>query len=188
LLNSLRFLAEFVRHPSQTGAVSPSGRSLAKAIVKALGDVPPGQLVIELGPGLGSFTRALQRLLPDNPVLAIERNAHFVAQLRRKLPTVAVHEGCASDLSGALAAHGMQELPIAGVISGLPLLVLPQPLVRSIFHNLAAVLPAEAPFINFTYSQRSFRKVETPGYRIVKTRRVLLNVPPASVMTLRRDG
>lgn len=186
MLNTLRFLTEFVRHPSQTGAISPSGRKLAKAIVSALGAVPPGHLVIELGPGLGSFTRALKRLLPDNPVLAIERNAHFVAQLRARIPGVAIHEGCASDVAGAIAAHNLGHLPIAGVVSGLPLLVLPQPLVRSIFHNLEAILPADAPFINFTYSQRSFRKVETPGYRIVATRRVLLNMPPASVMTLRR--
>ena len=188
MLHSLRFLKEFCLHPSQTGALAPSGRRLAKGVVQALGPLEPQELVVELGPGTGAFTRALRAQLPDNPVIAIERNERFVIGLRKRFPDVVIAEGCASEIRKNLRQHHLEDHRIGGVISGLPLLSLPKPLVRNIFASLSDILPAGATFINFTYSKRTFRRIETPGFEVVESRRVLLNVPPASIMILRQLG
>ena len=66
MITAAKFLWQFCRHPSQTGALAPSGKKLSRAIVEAIGPVEPGKVVIELGPGTGVFTRAIRRLLPDS--------------------------------------------------------------------------------------------------------------------------
>jgi phosphatidylethanolamine/phosphatidyl-N-methylethanolamine N-methyltransferase len=186
MLNSLRFLREFILHPGQTGALAPSSRRLGEAMVRALGPVEPGKLIIELGPGTGSFTQVIRDLLPNNPVLAIERNEHFAAQLRERFPDMHIAEGCASKIREAISASNEPEIEVGGVISGLPLLSLPKELIADIFASLKQVLPEDGTFVNFTYSKRSFkRRLDTPLFKIVASHHVLLNLPPASVMVLR---
>lgn len=186
MLNSLRFLREMVLHPGQTGAVAPSGRRLARAMIDALGPVAPGALIVELGPGTGSFTRVIRERRPHNPLLAIERNPRFVGQLRRRFPDAHIVEGCASQIRTAIDRAGLDGTPVAGVISGLPLLSLPKPLVGKVFASLADVLPEGTSFVNFTYSKRGFhRRLDTPLFAVADSRHVLCNFPPATVMTLR---
>jgi len=57
-LDEVRFLHSWLQNPLRTGAVSPSGRALAKTMA---GFVDPKQdgPVIELGPGTGPVTSAL---------------------------------------------------------------------------------------------------------------------------------
>jgi len=184
MINTARFIWQFCRHPRQTGAIAPSGRRLATAIVQALGPVEPGRLVVELGPGTGVFTRAIRHLLPNNPLMVIERNPRFARQLRERFPDIIVAEDCASRLGDLIEQHGYQSAQVGGVISGLPLLSLPPEVTNRIFAGLTATLDADTRFVNFTYSQKGFRRLQTPGFRLVETRRVFINVPPASVMTL----
>jgi len=56
--DEVRFLKTLFESPRLTGAVSPSGRSLARAMARAVGASGEG-LVVELGPGTGPVTRAL---------------------------------------------------------------------------------------------------------------------------------
>ena len=58
--DNARFLREFVRDPVHMTAIAPSSRGLAEAMVAAvLGVGHP--TVVELGPGTGAITAALQR-------------------------------------------------------------------------------------------------------------------------------
>ena len=59
--DTLTFLGQCAIRFRQTGAVVPSGGPLARAMVTAIGHLEPGQVVIELGPGTGVFTRELRQ-------------------------------------------------------------------------------------------------------------------------------
>ena len=59
---SALFLRQFLRSPITTGAIAPSSRYLAAAVTAPIperGD----PVVVELGPGTGSFTAEIQRRL-----------------------------------------------------------------------------------------------------------------------------
>jgi len=86
--SSTNFLLQFLRNPSQTGAVLPSSGYLAEAVVDWL-DLGAARSVLEYGPGTGSFTpHILKRVGMDCRFLAIERNATLAEEFRRKLPDV----------------------------------------------------------------------------------------------------
>src|SRR5439155_18325285 len=61
---SLLFLGQAVRHWRTAGTFTQSRPALARAIADAAGDVPDGQVLLELGPGTGVVTRELVRRYP----------------------------------------------------------------------------------------------------------------------------
>ena len=58
LADRARFLKALIAAPRLTGAVAPSGRTLARAMATAIGS-PPNGLIVELGPGTGPVTQSL---------------------------------------------------------------------------------------------------------------------------------
>lgn len=76
------FLANWFRHPIETGALAPSSQQLATAMCDTmfLGD---GSVVVELGPGTGPFTREIlrrQAQCKNTTYLAFELSEEFVSR------------------------------------------------------------------------------------------------------------
>ena len=182
------FFRQAAMHWRETGAIAPSGPILAKAMAKAVGPLPPGEIIIELGPGSGVFTKELMRRYPANPVLAVEFNPVFVRSLQRDLPAAIVVEGCASQLTTLLAQAGLSADRVGAVVSGLPLLILPPALVANILRSITEVLPAGRPFVQFTYSKRRWQRFNPRGFQAQPSKRVWLNVPPAVILPFTRAG
>jgi hypothetical protein len=117
------FLARFLRHPLRVGAVAPSSPTLAAHVVAPV----PGQgdpMVVELGPGTGAFTRAIQdRLGGRGYHLAVEADPVFAATLRHRYSRVDVAFADAADLPALLARRGLPAADV--VVSGLPWTVFP---------------------------------------------------------------
>ncbi|MEJ2094502.1 MAG: rRNA adenine N-6-methyltransferase family protein, partial [Gammaproteobacteria bacterium] len=55
MYESLKFLIEFIRKPTQVGAISPSSKWLARKMVKN-NNIKEADTIVELGPGTGVFT------------------------------------------------------------------------------------------------------------------------------------
>lgn len=185
---TLTFFGQMAAKWRETGAIAPSGPHLAKIMARTVGPLEPGEVIIELGPGTGAFTKELAKQYPDNPVVAIEFNPVFVRRLRVILPGVTIIEGCASQLPTHLAALGVAPDRVGAVVSGLPLLVMPKELSRGIFAAIARVLPPGRPYVQFTYSERAWRRFEPNGFHPAKPRKVWLNFPPAVVLPFTRAG
>lgn len=179
---AIHFLGQAAAHFRQTGAIAPSGRSLARGLADAVGDLPAGMVIIELGPGSGSVTGALRRRHPGSQILAIENNSSFARSLSGRMPAVRVVHGCASALAEHLDSHGIALAQVGAVVSGLPLLSLPRDLVERIVASIGEVLPPGRRFVQFTYSARAFRRLSLPGFRPEPRRRIWLNVPPATIL------
>lgn len=183
---ALHFLGQAAVNFRQTGAIAPSSRRLARALAEAVGEVPAGRVIIELGPGSGIVTDALRRRHPDCAILAVEYNRSFAQRLADRLPAVMVVRGCASALPEHLQRGGFSCDQVAAVVSGLPLLSLPDELVGRVLDAVRAVLPAGRRFVQFTYLQSAFRRLDHGGFHAERPRRVWLNMPPAVILPFTR--
>jgi phosphatidylethanolamine/phosphatidyl-N-methylethanolamine N-methyltransferase len=97
-----RFFRTWFENPGVTGAVSPSGRALARTMARYVDPDLPGPIV-ELGPGTGPVTQALLRrgVSPSRLVL-VEYEPKFCKLLERRFPGVRVIEGDAYRLGRTL--------------------------------------------------------------------------------------
>ena len=109
IAESTLFFREYLRHFQTTGAVLPSGRFLAAALTRfigngagnaaAPGDVPAGarefdseqqrgRMMLEVGPGTGAVTRRIVAgMRPDDRLDLVELNDTFVERLERRFKT-----------------------------------------------------------------------------------------------------
>jgi phosphatidylethanolamine/phosphatidyl-N-methylethanolamine N-methyltransferase len=179
---ALFFLGQYARQWRQTGAVAPSSPHLARAMAAQVGTLAPGDVILELGPGTGVFTRELIGRYPGHRVVAVEFNREFANRLRAALPAAIVVEGCASKLSEHIAAHAPGGR-VGAVVSGLPLLSLPKDLGAAILAAITDILPAGRAYVQFTYSQSAWRGHFPQGFAAPTRRRVWMNIPPAVVMS-----
>ncbi len=185
---TIAFVGQMATHWRETGALVPSGKRLAKTMASCLGHVAADDLIVELGPGTGVFTRELIRSYPRNRVVAVEFNRAFAERLTRSMPDATVIHGCASQLPELLAMRGIERGRVAAVVSGLPLLSLERALSDSVIRAIAAILRPGGSYVQFTYSKRAWRRFAVPGFRAEPHRRVWLNVPPAVVMPFIRSA
>ena len=176
------FRRRLLRNPRQVSAIAPSSRTLARAMTLGLG--PASGRIVEFGPGTGRFTEAiLARGVRPQDLTLFELDAEFVGHLRAKFPGVNVHHGPAQDAAHLLAPG------VSTVLSGLPLLSMPQGLRESIVAAAFAILAPRGRFVQFTYGGRPPLPPETIlalGLTVNKGPRVWANLPPATVYRFRR--
>lgn len=185
---TVRFLQQFLAQFRQTGALVPSSQPLASAMVDNIPPLKPGEVIIELGPGTGVFTRELARRFPTHQIVAIEFNHTFAERLKEHMPRVTIVEGCASQLHRFLDELGIAPESVGSIVSGLPLLSLPTSLRDDIFSGIASCLMPGKRYIQFTYSKRAWKHVAPPGFRLERTQKVWLNLPPAEVLPFTRTA
>jgi phosphatidylethanolamine/phosphatidyl-N-methylethanolamine N-methyltransferase len=188
LADSARFLKSLVAAPRLTGAVAPSGRALARAMAAAAGP-PPHGIIVELGPGTGPVTRSLIEAGVARERLAlIEYDPGFCRLLRQRFAPANIIQGDAYDLPGALAPFAGR--PIAAVVSSLPLLNQPPERREKLIGDAFALMGPSGLFVQFTYGLLSPipREVCANRYAAVRSRPILLNLPPAFVWTYRLDA
>ena len=187
LADRARFLKSLAASPRLTGAVAPSGRALARAMAAATGS-PSHGLVIELGPGTGPVTQALieSGLAPERLVL-VEYDAAFCRLLKQRFAHASIIEGDAYDLGHTLAPFAGE--PIAAVVSSLPLLNQSPPRRTKLIADAFALMGPSGAFVQFTYGLQSPipREACANLYSAVRSRPILLNLPPAFVWTYRLD-
>jgi phosphatidylethanolamine/phosphatidyl-N-methylethanolamine N-methyltransferase len=183
--DSARFLKSLVAAPRLTGAVAPSGRALARAMAAASGP-PPHGLIVELGPGTGPVTRSLiEAGVAHGRLVLIEYDPGFCRLLGQRFAPAQVIHGDAYDLPRTLAELAGQ--PIAAVVSSLPLLNQPPHRREKLIGDAFALMGPSGLFVQFTYGLMSPipREVCDNRYAAVRSRPILLNLPPARVWTYR---
>ncbi len=118
------FLGQFFRRYHTTGAILPSGRFLAAALCRYVGDDGEPRQVLEVGPGTGAVTARLVRLLrPADRLTLVELNDDFHRHLQNRFATEPSFQAVADRTE--LVHARLESLPGAGcydrIISGLPL-------------------------------------------------------------------
>jgi phosphatidylethanolamine/phosphatidyl-N-methylethanolamine N-methyltransferase len=187
--SKLFFLKQYLRNPFGTGGVAPSGRQLAKLMVARIAP-QPSEVIVELGPGTGAFTRELlaQGVEPANLIL-VEFNKEFVKFLKREFPNLRIVQGAAQDLPQLLKTMG--QTSVKKIISGIPLRSMKPMECRQIAMAVSAVLEPGGMFVQFSY----FKASPVPKAVAVEAGLagqcvggVLNNVPPAYVWQYTRSA
>lgn len=181
--DEVRFLQSWLQNPLRTGAVSPSGRALARTMARYVDPLSDGP-VIELGPGTGPVTSALiERGVAPERLVLIEYNPQFCTLLRTRFPGATVIQGDAYDMVRTL--NGAVQTPAAAVVSSLPLFTRPVPERYSLLDQAFALSQPRAPFIQFTYAVVSPLPLEAARFHAEVSPRVWANLPPARVWVYR---
>lgn len=186
------FVKQLLEHPGSTGAILPSSNELAERIVE-FANPDPNAVIAEYGPGTGVFTRQiLKRLMPGQTFFAIEINEKFAAELRKSIPELHLHVGCASNVLEYCRKEGRDHVDC--VISGLPWAIFPDELQERILGAMVEVMPAGGTFVTFAYLQglvmpagRNFKRNLKRFFSVVENSGVIWkNFPPAMIYRCRR--
>jgi phosphatidylethanolamine/phosphatidyl-N-methylethanolamine N-methyltransferase len=185
LADELRFLKTLFVNPRLTGAVSPSGRFLARAMARAVGAIGEG-LVVELGPGTGPVTKALiAHGVDEEQLVLVEYEAAFCRLLRQRFPGVQVLQGDAFDLPRTLA--DLSDRPVRAIVSSLPLLNQPPARRAALIADAFAIMAKDGVFVQFSYGVASPipRPAGPGGFSAHGSAPIWANLPPARVWTYR---
>lgn len=173
------FLSRWLKAPHLIGALAPSSQHLARAMARQV-DLDGAELVVELGGGTGSITRALlEGGLPPERLVVVERDEALHHLLRQRFPGLRVLRGDAAHLVSLLRAYGITGA--STVVSSLPLLSMPKSLRQRIVEQAFALLDEKGALVQFTYGVAS--PIAACGLDLVGevVARVWRNFPPAAV-------
>ena len=188
----LAFLSAVLRSPVTVGAVAPSSPHLAArlaAVVPRVGE----PVVVELGPGTGSVTTAIEcRLASRGRHVAVEIDPVLATYLRAEHMGVEVLVGDAAELERLFAQYQVSE--VDAVVSGLPWALIDADVQRAIVDATARSLRPGGCFTTFAYLHalsmtraRQFRALLGEVFdEVLTTRTVWWNLPPAVTYVCRR--
>lgn len=185
--DSFRFLQNFLRHPTQVGAVAPSSPGLVDAMTQWF-DWTNIRSVVEFGPGTGVFTESvLSHLHDDARFFAIERSADLAQITRDRCPGATVYEDSVVNIGQLCQRETIG--PLDAIVCGLPWASFSEELQTEIFDAMLDVLRPGAQFATFAYWQgvvlpagmRFSRRLHQTFSSVERSRTVWRNLPPAFV-------
>lgn len=210
------FLSQFWKQYHTTGAIWPSGQSLARElayyVANPLADSngTPGRKILEVGPGTGTVTRAiLAALQPTDQITLVEINPEFAAHLQERLRTEPDWQRVADRVT--IRTEAIQDFAADDqfdvIVSGLPLNNFSIETVEAILAGLDRLAKPNATISFFEYiAIRHFKSVVSGsaerarlrgvaaalenflGKRELRRRAIVGNMPPAWAHHVQRDG
>lgn len=169
------FMWQLVRHPKTISAIAPSSKGLARQMASQITQTT-GK-VVEIGAGTGVLTRQiLASGVAPQDLTIIEMNPKFCAALKSQFSDCNVLEMDAQKL-GSLPLEN-----VGMVISGLPLLSIPEPVQHNIIKGAFDLMVEGGKYVQFTYGPKppiapEVRTANDLQWRTLK--KVWLNLPPA---------
>ncbi len=149
----LLFGRNFLKHPKMLGSLIPSSRYLVDRLLDEV-DWPRARVVVEYGPGVGTFTGEILRRLPqDSSFVAIETNRDFVRYLSRTVRDDRLHlvHGSAADASEVLARRSLARADY--VISGIPYTTMPPEVRQRILQTTHEILHPTGAFLVYQFTR-----------------------------------
>src|ERR1700751_171052 len=187
LSETLLFARNFLRHPNMLGSIIPSSRFLVDQVLAPI-DWGRARVIVESGPGIGTFTgEILRRMRSDAQLVAIETNRDFVRLLQRTLPDPRLH---VVDNSAAEVQAVLRRLALPApryIISGIPLGSMPDPLRTDIAVKSRAALEPGGAFLVYQFTARALPTLQRTfagGRRSSEPR----NSPPAQLFWCTTGG
>lgn len=192
--NSCRtFCLAALRRPTVIGGLLPSSGRLAAQLAAIVPERPDQHTVVELGPGTGPISRAVQeRLGGKGTHLALEIDPTMAAHLRGELPVVDVVEADAAELDQVLVNRGLAYAD--SIVASLPWSLMTERTQIGILDGVARRLADDGAFTTVAYlntlvqpSARRFRALLHERFdEVLTTSPIWRNVPPAVTYVCRR--
>ena len=182
--DEVRFIRSWIERPLTMGAVTPSGKILARTMARYVDPDSDGP-VVELGPGTGPVTEALvQAGVAPSRLVLVEFNPTFCRLLHSRYPDATLVQGDAYSLRRLLETLLLQ--PAAAVVSGLPLVTKPIRMRLRLIRDAFDLMLPGAPFVQFTYSVAAPLPRRLSGFSVEASERIWMNLPPARVWVYRK--
>ena len=181
------FLRNFLRHPSQVGAIAPSSPSLVRTMVEWF-QWDTARNIVEFGSGTGVFTEAIaSHMTPDAKFFAIERSLDLAQATRLRCPGVTVYHDNVTNVSELCGRERMDS--VDAIICGLPWASFPDAMQDEILRVTLDALSPGAQFATFAYWQgvilpagrRFARKLRGSFSQVHRSPTAWRNLPPAFV-------
>lgn len=147
------FACNFIKHPNMVGWMLPSSPFVVDGVLKQV-DWEKARVIVEYGPGVGTFTaKLLERMRPDATLIALEINPDFFKFLGKSFRDPRFHlvQESAAEIDSVLARLGIAHADY--VISGIPFKTLPHPLRDTIVRKTHAVLKPTGSFLVYQLSK-----------------------------------
>jgi phospholipid N-methyltransferase len=182
--SAFQFVAAFIREPLTVGSLWPSSAALSRLVTDSC-EFAPGDTVVELGPGVGSFTRLLlERLDERGQLLAFEISETNIKALREAYPRCQAIHDSAEHMGRHLEARKARCI-VSGLAWGNMLPAAQDRIMDAITDSLAP----EGQFVGFAYvharyypTTLRFRKLLHRAFtRVEDTPIIWGNLPPAYV-------
>lgn len=186
LNDSTVFLREWIANPQRTGSVAPSSPQLGAAMAKWL---PHNResYVLELGPGTGAVTDALLKHgLREDRLIAIEFNESLAKMLHKKYRRAQIIAGDAWELDKLIRECERPAESVGAVISSLPLLNFPEEKVKALTDKIRSVLEPHGRWVQYSYGIHKQRSRGSDNFKMVSSKIVWLNIPPARVSVFQK--
>jgi phosphatidylethanolamine/phosphatidyl-N-methylethanolamine N-methyltransferase len=182
--DEVRFIRSWIERPLSIGAVTPSGKLLARTMASYVDPNSTGP-VVELGPGTGPVTEALVEAGVDpSRLVLVEFDPTFCRILRARYPEATLVQGDAYGMRRLLETLLLQ--PAAAMVSGLPLITKPLRMRLRLLRDAFDLMLPGAPFVQFTYSVASPLPKRMGGFSAEASERIWMNIPPARVWVYRK--
>jgi len=139
------------------------------------------RVIVEYGPGVGTFTREiLHRMRHDARLIAIETTRDFVQFLTTSLPDTRLHVvlDSAAHVGAVLQSLGLARAQY--IVSGVPLGSMPVPVRADIVDKTRAALEPGGAFLVYQFTARvlpQLRQSFAQVHRSIERR----NLPPAQL-------
>lgn len=155
-------------------------------------ELGPGDTVLELGPGTGSFTVEVEQRRRSGIAmhyLGIERDKGMYDFLVHRFPELKFVLGDVVDIAEICAEHGFP--PATAVISSLPLLLMDRQTLDAVFADTRRYMESKGTFRAFSYVHcyptrraKGLRSRMNQAFdEITHSGPVFRNLPPAMVIT-----
>ena len=139
-----------------------------------------GEVIVELGPGVGGITRALLAAMgPEARLLSIEINPNFHSWVERiNDQRLIAHLGSAVDLEEILAGYALA--PPSAVVSGIPFSTMDRRIGSQILATVSSVLPVNGRFVAYQVNSQVATLCE-PFLGCGQRTMEYLNIPPMRI-------
>lgn len=174
------FAKNFFRHPKMLGSIIPSSRFLTARLLDQV-DWDRAKVIVEYGPGVGTFTsEILRHMRPDAVLIAIEMNPEFVTFLRDSFsdPRLHVVHGSAAEAARVLSERGLAGADY--IISGIPFSTIPEPEREAILQDTREALRPGGAFLVYQFSPKVLPDLQRIFSHVTRSFEPL-NVLPAQI-------
>jgi len=176
--DSLLMLINFFKNPKETGAVAVSSSYVTNEIMKHI-DFKNSKNIIELGPGLGTFTKAiLEKANRDANVICFEVNEEFCKYINKNCADkrlIVINKG-AENIRKKLNEMGIGKADC--IVSGLPFKNFSVGKKKKILTEVKEALNGR--FILFQYTN-NLSAMLSLHFKKVEKSFVPLNIPPCFI-------
>jgi phospholipid N-methyltransferase len=169
-----------MKKPKETGAIAPSSKFLTNEIIRSI-DFRSSDYIVELGPGLGTFTKHILKKANKNArLLCFEVNKKFCSYLNKNINDkrlVLINSG-AESINYNLRKFGIKKADC--VVSGLPFNNFSNAKRKRILMEVKNSLKDGGIFVLFQYTN-GLNPMLKVHFKKVRKKFVPINVPPSFV-------